>query len=182
MIEISQLVRHYINRQSLIHVRNILRFLVQTIQSLYLFVTMSNPKSEPPPEPPPTFDPTQPSLPISYPIKTLQELESRSYLNSFHYPFNKASVPILNGSSSSLPNRRRLLVCHDMGGGYLDDKWVQGGTNPHAYAIWHWHLIDVFVYFSHTLVTLPPPCWTNTAHRHGVKVLCIVLLLFNVAF
>ncbi|KAJ6357500.1 hypothetical protein OIU78_005367 [Salix suchowensis] len=28
-----------------------------------------------------------------------------------------------------------------------------------------------FVYFSHNLVTLPPPCWTNTAHRHGVKVL-----------
>ncbi|EOA37252.1 hypothetical protein CARUB_v10010798mg, partial [Capsella rubella] len=25
--------------------------------------------------------------------------------------------------------------------------------------------------FSHSLVTLPPPCWTNTAHRHGVKVL-----------
>ncbi|WZY73951.1 hypothetical protein YC2023_006191 [Brassica napus] len=31
--------------------------------------------------------------------------------------------------------------------------------------------MDVFVYFSHSLVSLPPPCWTNTAHRHGVKVL-----------
>ncbi|KAJ1417713.1 Glycoside hydrolase, family 85 [Sesbania bispinosa] len=137
---------------------------------------MSTPKptSEPEPqpsassEPPPPFDPTQPSVPISYPIKTLQELESRSYFESFHYPFNKASVPILDSSS---PNRRRLLVCHDMAGGYLDDKWIQGGTIPNAYAIWHWHLIDVFVYFSHNLITLPPPCWTNTAHRHGVKVL-----------
>ncbi|KAJ7959600.1 Cytosolic endo-beta-N-acetylglucosaminidase [Quillaja saponaria] len=119
------------------------------------------------------FDPTEPSVPISYPIKTLHELESRSYFESFHYPFNKASVPLQSGfsSSSSLPNRRRLLVCHDMAGGYGDDKWVQGGTNPDAYAIWHWHLIDVFVYFSHSLVTLPPPCWTNTAHLHGVKVL-----------
>ncbi|KOM39621.1 hypothetical protein LR48_Vigan03g300300 [Vigna angularis] len=133
---------------------------------------MSNPKSETVSEssvsePPPT----QPSVPISYPIKTLEELESRSYFDSFHYPFNRASVPILNGGSSSLPQRRRLLVCHDMAGGYLDDKWIQGGTNPDAYAIWHWHLIDVFVYFSHSLVTLPPPSWTNTAHRHGVKVL-----------
>ncbi|KAI9102114.1 hypothetical protein K1719_023624 [Acacia pycnantha] len=120
----------------------------------------------------PTFDPSQPSLPISYPIKTLHELESRSYFDSFHYSFNKASVPLPNlGSSSSLPNRRRLLVCHDLAGGYNDDKWVQGGTNADAYAIWHWHLIDVFVYFSHSLVTIPPPCWTNTAHRHGVKVL-----------
>ncbi|KAL0401152.1 UNVERIFIED_CONTAM: Cytosolic endo-beta-N-acetylglucosaminidase 1 [Sesamum latifolium] len=58
-----------------------------------------------------------------------------------------------------------------MAGGYTDDRYVQGGKNADAYSIWHWYLIDVFVYFSHDLVTLPPPCWTNTAHRHGVKVL-----------
>lgn len=58
-----------------------------------------------------------------------------------------------------------------MAGGYSDDKWIQGGDNVNAYSIWHWHLIDVFVYFSHDLVTLPPVCWINTAHRHGVKVL-----------
>ncbi|XP_047175325.1 cytosolic endo-beta-N-acetylglucosaminidase 1-like [Vigna umbellata] len=117
------------------------------------------------------FDPKQPSLPISYPIDKLEDLESGSYFESFHYPFNKASVPIESGYSAPLPDRRRILVCHDMAGGYLDDKWVQGGTNADAYAIWHWHLIDVFVYFSHNLVTLPPPSWTNAAHRHGVKVL-----------
>ncbi|KAK2442160.1 cytosolic endo-beta-N-acetylglucosaminidase [Trifolium repens] len=127
---------------------------------------MANPSSS---SPTPSFDPKQPSIPISYPIKTLQDLQSRTYFDSFHYPFNKSSVPI--SSSSSLPNRRRLLVCHDMAGGYSDDKWIQGGTNPNAYAIWHWHLIDVFVYFSHSLVTIPPPSWINTAHRHGVKVL-----------
>ncbi|KAF3604602.1 hypothetical protein F2Q69_00038774 [Brassica cretica] len=58
-----------------------------------------------------------------------------------------------------------------MKGGYVDDKWVQGCENDAGYAIWHWYLMDVFVYFSHSLVTIPPPCWTNTAHRHGVKVL-----------
>ncbi|KAF1870456.1 hypothetical protein Lal_00003662 [Lupinus albus] len=169
MIIISEILKRYINRQFLIHVRNIFNFLLQTIQGL--LTTMSNPKPEPSsPPPPPPFDPTKPSLPISYPIKTLQQLESRSYFDSFHYPFNKTSFPIQNGSFG-LPNRRRMLVCHDMGGGYLDDKWVQGGTNSDAYAIWHWHLIDIFVYFSHSLVTLPPPTWTNTAHHHGVKVL-----------
>ncbi|KAF7816514.1 cytosolic endo-beta-N-acetylglucosaminidase 1 [Senna tora] len=131
----------------------------------------SEPQSQQSASDPPEFDPTQPSVPISYPIKTLHELESRSYFDSFHYPFNKASVPIQSGGSPSLPNRRRMLVCHDMAGGYTDDKWIQGGTNADAYAIWHWHLIDVFVYFSHNLVTLPPPGWTNTGHRHGVKVL-----------
>uniref|UniRef100_A0A2P2PM11 mannosyl-glycoprotein endo-beta-N-acetylglucosaminidase n=1 Tax=Rhizophora mucronata TaxID=61149 RepID=A0A2P2PM11_RHIMU len=119
---------------------------------------------------PAPFDPSQPSIPISYPLKTLEDLESRAYFNSFHCPFNISSVPLMK--SSSLDDRPRILVCHDMKGGYTDDdKWVQGGDKESAYAIWHWYLIDVFVYFSHNLVTLPPPCWTNTAHRHGVKVL-----------
>ncbi|KAJ0978357.1 hypothetical protein J5N97_013831 [Dioscorea zingiberensis] len=116
-------------------------------------------------------DPTKPSVPISYPIKTVAELESRSYFESFHYPFNRASVPLPSYAAGPLPARRRLLVCHDMQGGYVDDRWVQGGSNPDAYSIWHWFLMDVFVYFSHNLVTLPPPCWTNAAHTHGVKVL-----------
>ncbi|KAB2011050.1 hypothetical protein ES319_D10G288300v1 [Gossypium barbadense] len=118
---------------------------------------------------PPPFDPSKPSVPISYPIKTLEDLENGSYYKSFHYPFNKTSVPLR--PNTGLAQRPRVLVCHDMQGGYVDDKWIQGGENSGAYAIWHWYLIDVFVYFSHYLVTLPPPCWTNTAHTHGVKVL-----------
>ena len=30
---------------------------------------------------------------------------------------------------------------------------------------------EIFVYFSHKLVSCPPPTWTNTLHRNGVKVL-----------
>ena len=32
-------------------------------------------------------------------------------------------------------------------------------------------MIDIFVYFSHHFVTIPPPCWSNAAHTHGVPVL-----------
>ncbi|XP_076916765.1 cytosolic endo-beta-N-acetylglucosaminidase 1-like [Bidens hawaiensis] len=110
------------------------------------------------------------TTPVSYPIKTLEDLKNRTYFHSFHFQFNKASVR-LNSKDVKLPNRRRMMVCHDMAGGYVDDKWIQGGSNPDAYAIWHWYLIDVFVYFAHELVTLPPPCWVNAAHKHGVKVL-----------
>ncbi|GJN14109.1 hypothetical protein PR202_gb00891 [Eleusine coracana subsp. coracana] len=119
----------------------------------------------------PPFDASAPAPPISYPITDLAALASRSYLSTatnFHLPFNRASVP---GTGEPLPPRRRVLVCHDMQGGYRDDARPQGGGNPDAYALWHWHLIDVFVYFSHYLVTLPPPCWINAAHLHGVKVL-----------
>ncbi|CAH2074009.1 unnamed protein product [Thlaspi arvense] len=120
--------------------------------------------------PPPPFDPAKPSTPISFPVKTLQDLKSRSYFDSFHFSFNRSSVS-LRRNTVALPDRSRLLVCHDMKGGYVDDKWVQGCGNNTGFAIWNWYLMDVFVYFSHSLVTLPPPCWTNTAHRHGVKVL-----------
>ncbi|GMN18971.1 hypothetical protein TIFTF001_042792 [Ficus carica] len=81
------------------------------------------------------ISPDPPSVPISYPIKTLEELQSGSYFESFHYPFNKASVPLQPGQT--LCNRPRLLVCHDMAGGYGDDKWVQGGTNPEAFDLSH---------------------------------------------
>ncbi|KAI8564297.1 hypothetical protein RHMOL_Rhmol03G0170100 [Rhododendron molle] len=154
----------YLNRQTLIFsILNLLYSILNCLLSL-LPTMNSSASADPPP-----FDPSRPAVPVSYPIKTLADLESRSYFDSFHFPFNKSSVALRNGRC--LADRPRMLVCHDMAGGYTDDKWVQGGSNPEAYAIWHWYLMDVFVYFSHDLVTLPPPCWTNAAHKHGVKVL-----------
>ena len=31
--------------------------------------------------------------------------------------------------------------------------------------------VETFIYFSHKLVCVPPPTWTNLLHRHGVKTL-----------
>ncbi|XP_078446814.1 cytosolic endo-beta-N-acetylglucosaminidase 1-like isoform X2 [Wolffia australiana] len=120
------------------------------------------------------MDPSKPSLPVAFAIEDLDLLAARSFMESFHYPYIKASVPL--SADVVLPQRRRLLVCHDMAGGYGDDKWVQGGSNSNAYTLWQWHHMDVFVYFSHKLVTIPPPCWINAAHTHGVKVLGTFIL------
>ena len=35
----------------------------------------------------------------------------------------------------------------------------------------HWAFIDIFVYFGHYTVTIPPPGLIDIAHLHGVKVL-----------
>lgn len=35
----------------------------------------------------------------------------------------------------------------------------------------HWDSIDVFIYFGHYTVCIPPPAWINIAHKHHVKVL-----------
>ncbi|CAM6125495.1 unnamed protein product [Calypogeia fissa] len=114
---------------------------------------------------------TEAGPPRSFPITTLQDLHDRSYFNSANFEFNKSSVPLQKRGGTSGEKRPRLLACHDLKGGYVDDQWIQGSPNAGAYTLTHWRLLDIFVYFSHKLVTLPPPGWTNTAHRHGVQVL-----------
>ncbi|XP_032831936.2 cytosolic endo-beta-N-acetylglucosaminidase [Petromyzon marinus] len=65
----------------------------------------------------------------------------------------------------------RTLVCHDMMGGYLDDRFVQGVCSDEPYSFYHWAHVDVFIYFSHHTVTVPPVGWVNAAHRHAVPIL-----------
>eukprot|EP00775_Hariotina_reticulata_P011568 gene11568-11712_t len=70
------------------------------------------------------------------------------------------------------PQRPKLLVCHDMMGGYLPGEALLGGVDcPDNYRLWHWDCVDVFVYFSHHMVTIPPRGWTHAAHQHGVRML-----------
>ncbi|CAL9220358.1 unnamed protein product [Arabidopsis halleri] len=168
-----ELLRAYFSRRTLVSLYNLFFTLSRKLLTsfpLSLLMPKSNDGDVAESEAVPLLDLAKPSLPISFPIKALQDLKSRSYFDSFHFQFNRSTVP-LRRDSDDLPNRPRVLVCHDMKGGYVDDKWVQGCKNDAGFAIWHWYLMDIFVYFSHSLVTLPPPCWTNTAHRHGVKVL-----------
>ena len=35
----------------------------------------------------------------------------------------------------------------------------------------YWNMVDVFVYFSHHFITVPPVGWVNAAHRNGVTIL-----------
>ncbi|XP_059482677.1 cytosolic endo-beta-N-acetylglucosaminidase isoform X2 [Neocloeon triangulifer] len=69
----------------------------------------------------------------------------------------------------------RTLVCHDMKGGYLDDRFVHGSEKHTDYRFFHWAGIDMFVYFSHKFVTIAPPVWVNAAHLHGVLILGTII-------
>ena len=42
--------------------------------------------------------------------------------------------------------RPKTLVCHDMMGGYLQDRFVDG-CEEDGYHFRHWNQIDIFVYF-----------------------------------
>ena len=63
-------------------------------------------------------------------------------------------------------------VCHDMRGGYLEDRFFDGCTNiaDEPYRLVHWALIDTWIYFSHNFITIPPWGWIQAAHSDGVKV------------
>ncbi|ESO93332.1 hypothetical protein LOTGIDRAFT_119666 [Lottia gigantea] len=94
--------------------------------------------------------------------------------------FSVSKIPLAsNQLKSGVP---KTLICHDMKGGYLDDRFVQGSSSSDAYRFYHWQYIDIFIYFSHNLVTIPPPCWTNAGHRHGVKVLGTLITEWKYGF
>ncbi|XP_010749362.3 cytosolic endo-beta-N-acetylglucosaminidase isoform X1 [Larimichthys crocea] len=107
--------------------------------------------------------------PISCGLETLEEL--LSWKRSEANPFNVAAVSLARREPPLASSPCRTLVSHDMMGGYLDDRFVQGTDAEAPYAFYHWQYIDIFNYFTHKMVTIPPAVWTNAAHKHGVVVI-----------
>ncbi|KAK9535735.1 hypothetical protein VZT92_008098 [Zoarces viviparus] len=107
--------------------------------------------------------------PISCGLQSLEEV--LSWKRSEANPFNVAAVPLAPREPPLARSLRRTLVSHDMMGGYLDDRFAQGTSAEAPYAFYHWQYIDIFNYFTHNMVTIPPAVWTNAAHKHGVVVL-----------
>lgn len=101
--------------------------------------------------------------PIIQPIKSFYKL--LSWLPGFDN-FNVPCVPLRHRGNTK-PDVK-ILVCHDMMGGYVLDKYPQGVSVMEDYHFYHWHLIEGFIYFSHNFITIPPATWTNAAHSNGV--------------
>ncbi|XP_061866655.1 cytosolic endo-beta-N-acetylglucosaminidase isoform X2 [Colius striatus] len=124
--------------------------------------------ARPQPLPARYFD-TGTTEPISFFLSGLEEL--LSWQPDSNGDFNISAVPLAKREPPLHSKRPRTLVCHDMRGGYLEDRFIQGSATRNPYVFYHWRYIDIFVYFSHHTVTIPPVCWTNAAHRNGVPVL-----------
>ncbi|CAB4063343.1 unnamed protein product [Lepeophtheirus salmonis] len=79
---------------------------------------------------------------------------------------------------SSQESKKKSLFCHDMKGGYLEDRFINGvkDLNKEPYQFSHWSLIDIFVYFSHSFITIPPLGWINAAHKNGSAVLGTIII------
>lgn len=88
-----------------------------------------------------------------------------------HDELNACSIPL------NYKNRdTKVLVCHDYQGGYNEDAKVQGSTVDKCYTLSKfWSFLDIFVYFSHHTITIPPVCWIQAAHTNGVLVLGTII-------
>ncbi|XP_035036139.1 cytosolic endo-beta-N-acetylglucosaminidase isoform X1 [Hippoglossus stenolepis] len=115
--------------------------------------------------------------PISCGLQTLEEL--LTWKRSEANPFNVAVVPLATREPPLASTSRRTLVSHDMMGGYLEDRFVQGTSVEAPYAFYHWQYIDIFNYFTHNMVTIPPAVWTSAAHKHGVVVIGTFITEWN---
>jgi len=69
------------------------------------------------------------------------------------------------GPAKSMPKLRngpRMLSMHDMATGYNEMS-----DNDYLMMFKSWEVVDIFVYFSHVHIAVPPVQWTMTAHQHG---------------
>ncbi|KAI4845296.1 hypothetical protein E4T44_05686 [Aureobasidium sp. EXF-8845] len=89
------------------------------------------------------------------------------------YSFQRANTPLLpRPTSSTIKGHARITLIHDFSGGYHDYEDIHSPLSDlPSYSCEYMQAIDTFVYFSHKLVCVPPPSWTNALHRNGVKVL-----------
>lgn len=92
----------------------------------------------------------------------------------------KLSVQHRNGQLVSLEKvstNCKTLLCHDMKGGYLEDKYIDGIKEllEQPFNFTHWTLIDTFVYFSHHFITIPTLGWIEAGHKNGVSVLGTII-------
>jgi endo-beta-N-acetylglucosaminidase D len=95
-------------------------------------------------------------------------------------PLQRANTPLLPRSRAKDCQRERganILLCHDMSGNYHEYESMQEvAVTDEMYACEYLQYVDTFVYFSHKLVCVPPPVWTNQLHRNGVKALGTIIL------
>ncbi|CDK30060.1 unnamed protein product [Kuraishia capsulata CBS 1993] len=84
------------------------------------------------------------------------------------------SVDLFSRGSHSSDDKVKLLVCHDFKGGYQtnEDLSPQGYfphlQNGNRYFLQFPELCDLFVYFSHHCITIPPLCWVDMCHRFAI--------------
>ncbi|KAI8906874.1 glycoside hydrolase, partial [Gorgonomyces haynaldii] len=99
------------------------------------------------------------------PIETVHDL-----LTWTKNPFQRCHLP----KQKRQQRKQQVIHCHDYKNGYQEDKRPQGGTKE-CYHFQYLAYIDIFIYFSHHRITVPPLNWIQTLHRNGVQCLGTII-------
>ncbi|KAF2633516.1 glycoside hydrolase family 85 protein [Macroventuria anomochaeta] len=121
--------------------------------------------------------------------RALDQLKGFTYFDTFEQletwtdtdadPLQRANTPLMVRSVNEREGlgKTSVLLCHDYAGNYHDYEGPSGiGLEQEKYACEYLQYVDTFIYFSHKLVCVPPPTWTNALHRNGVKALGTILI------
>jgi hypothetical protein len=121
--------------------------------------------------------------------RALDQLKGFAYFDTFDqleswtsydvYSTQRANTPLLKRPPivGEARGKANVLLCHDYSGNYHDYETAQGvEVDEESYSCEYLQFVDTFVYFSHKLACVPPPSWTNSLHRNGVKVLGTILM------
>ena len=79
--------------------------------------------------------------PKSFALKTMKDLYDWSPSN---VKFNISNISLQPRDNSSAL-KPRLLLTHDMAGGYKEDEYIQGNDYQDIYHVQYWHLTDIFI-------------------------------------
>lgn len=109
---------------------------------------------------------------------TFEQLESWTAEES--EPFQRTNFPLVpraKSESDLAEGKSEVVLIHDYSGNYHDYESVQDiVVEEQMYACEYLQFVSTFIYFSHKLVCVPPPTWTDVLHRNGVLSLGTILL------
>ena len=79
-------------------------------------------------------------------------------------------------------SKLETVACHDMMNGYIKDNFFLFKNelkNKISFRFRHFMNTDIFIYFSHHGITIPPYSYIKVAHQLGNKILGTVIAEFN---
>ena len=125
--------------------------------------------------------PSHPPFPrsLSLPPLPTRALPLHHPLALLHPPFTPLLLPPpLPLSSPPAPPIPHLLHCHDYRNGYSSacDDHPQPLLSPSSYAFAHFAHVDLFIYFTHHLITIPPPSLTSACHKENIPCLGTIIV------
>ena len=125
-----------------------------------------------------------------YPNSNISQLKPNSLKRKLSYFAKAVHTPKIKYSAPPRENywysgsKSHFLVCHDFKNNYKSDRYVQGFLGQTAlykdsWRFYHWPSIDIFIYFSHHFITIPPVQWINVAHKNNVRILGTFITEWN---